>query len=274
MAHIIFSHGNSFPASTYSVMLDSVRQRGFGVSAIEKYGHDRAYPVSNNWPHLVQQLADFAQAHLEKTGQPAYLVGHSLGGLLSLMCAIKHPTLAQGVLLLDSPILGGWKATTVGLAKKTALMSSISPGRVSQSRRIHWPDKAAALAHFAHKKTFAKWHPQVLADYIAHGTHEDKGQQVLSFDRDVETAIYNTIPNKIESMIKRHPLKCPVAFIGGTHSREMRLAGINSLPQVTKGRMMMLDGSHLFPMEKPLATAAAVEAALRNMEEVQRRAAH
>ena len=265
MPHVIFSHGNSFPASTYNLVLDNLRARGFGVSAIDKYGHDSAYPVSNNWPHLVQQLADFAQAHLATTGEPAYLVGHSLGGLLSLMCAIKHPALAKGVLLLDSPILGGWRATTVGLAKKTALMRSISPGRVSQSRRMHWPDKAAALAHFQHKKAFAKWDPQVLADYIAHGTHEQDGQQVLAFSRDVETAIYNTIPDKIESMLKRHPLKCPVAFIGGTHSREMRLGGMGNLPQITKGRLMMLDGSHLFPMEKPLAAAAAVEAALRTL---------
>jgi hypothetical protein len=29
---------------------------------------------------------------------------------------------------------------------------------------------------------------------------------------------------------------------------------------------MMLDGSHLFPMEKPIATAAAIEAALRNFD--------
>jgi hypothetical protein len=28
----------------------------------------------------------------------------------------------------------------------------------------------------------------------------------------------------------------------------------------------MLDGSHLFPMEKPLATAAAMEAALLNLQ--------
>jgi hypothetical protein len=28
---------------------------------------------------------------------------------------------------------------------------------------------------------------------------------------------------------------------------------------------MMLDGSHLFPMEKPTATAAAMEAALLNL---------
>ena len=265
MPHIIFSHGNSFPASTYTVMLDSLRTRGFGVSAIEKYGHDSAYPVSNNWPHLVQQLADFAQAHLDQTGEPAYLVGHSLGGLLSLMCAIKHPSLAKGVLLLDSPVLGGWRATTVGLAKKTSLIGSISPGRVSQSRRMHWPDKAAALAHFASKKAFAKWHPEVLADYIQHGMHEENGQQVLSFDREVETAIYNTIPDKIERMLKRRPLKCPVAFIGGLNSREMRLGGMSNLPQITKGRLMMLDGSHLFPMEKPVAAAAAVEAALRNL---------
>jgi hypothetical protein len=27
---------------------------------------------------------------------------------------------------------------------------------------------------------------------------------------------------------------------------------------------MMLDGTHLFPMEKPIATAAAIEATLRN----------
>ena len=31
----------------------------------------------------------------------------------------------------------------------------------------------------------------------------------------------------------------------------------------TLGRITMLDGSHLFPMEKPLATAAAIEASLR-----------
>jgi pimeloyl-ACP methyl ester carboxylesterase len=262
---IVFSHGNSFPASTYSVLFGSLRQRGFKVDAVEKFGHDPKYPVTNNWPHLVQQLADFAHAHVDTHGEPAFLVGHSLGGLLSLMCAIKHPQLARGVLLLDSPILGGWKATTVGLAKKTSLMGSISPGRVSQSRRAHWPDKAAALAHFAHKKAFAKWDPQVLADYIAYGTEAWEGQQVLAFDRSVETAIYNTLPHNLPAMLQRHPLKCPLAFIGGTHSRELQLGGTELTDKISKGRVMWLDGSHLFPMEKPIATAAAVEAALLNL---------
>jgi surfactin synthase thioesterase subunit len=88
---------------------------------------------------------------------------------------------------------------------------------------------------------------------------------VLSFDREIETAIYNSLPDKLASLLKRKPLKCPAAFIGGTHSAEMRQAGAELTHQVVKGRVMMLDGSHLFPMEKPLATAAAIEATLRNM---------
>ncbi len=35
--------------------------------------------------------------------------------------------------------------------------------------------------------------------------------------------------------------------------------------RITHGRIMMLDGSHLFPMEQPLATAAAIEASLLNL---------
>jgi pimeloyl-ACP methyl ester carboxylesterase len=192
------------------------------------------------------------------------LVGHSLGGILSLMCAARHPELARGVVLIDSPVLGGWRATTLGLAKRTPLIGALSPGRISQKRRHHWPDAQAALESFAHKKSFARWDPQVLRDYIEHGTHDEGGQRVLSFDRDVETAIYNSLPHKLDSLLKRKPLKCPVAFIGGTHSAEMRQAGTDLTHQVVKGRIMMLDGSHLFPMEKPIATAAAIEATLRN----------
>jgi pimeloyl-ACP methyl ester carboxylesterase len=105
----------------------------------------------------------------------------------------------------------------------------------------------------------------VLRDYIEFGTRDEGGQRVLSFDRDIETAIYNSLPHKLDSLLKRKPLKCPAAFIGGTHSAEMRQAGTDLTHQVVKGRIMMLDGSHLFPMEKPTATAAAIEASLRNL---------
>jgi pimeloyl-ACP methyl ester carboxylesterase len=274
---LIFSHGNSFPASTYGVMLHKLRARGFAVRAIEKFGHDPRYPVTSNWPHLVQQLADFTAKEVEKTGQPAFLVGHSLGGFLSLMCAARHPLLGgqavRGVVMLDSPIIGGWRATALSVAKKARLVGSISPGAVSRKRKQAWPDREAVLAHFQGKKMFAKWQEQVLHDYIEHGTrdagpHEEyAGQRVLSFERDVETSIYNTLPDNLEALLKRHPLKCPAAFIGGRQSLEMKQGGTALTEKVTKGRIMMLDGSHLFPMEKPRTTAAAIEAAVLNLLE-------
>jgi pimeloyl-ACP methyl ester carboxylesterase len=266
MQSIIFAHANSFPASTYRVLFDNLRTRGYAVQALDKVGHDARYPVSNNWPHLVQQLADFAGQAVAQQGEPAFLVGHSLGGFLSLMVAAKHPDLARGVLLLDSPLVGGWRATTLGAFKRTNMVEAVSPGKISKGRRQHWPSQQAALEHFQSKKAFARWDPQVLQDYVEHGMQDLDGKRVLGFDRAVETAIYNTLPNNLEGLLRRHPLKCPVAFIGGTQSAEMRQVGMTLTDKVTRGRTMMLDGSHLFPMEKPLATAAAIEAALRNLD--------
>ena len=265
MPPVVFSHGNSFPASTYRVVLDSLRSRGFEVDAIEKFGHDPKYPVTDNWPHLVQQLADFAQQRADRAGGPVFLVGHSLGGILSLMCAALHPALARGVVLLDSPVLSGWRANTLNVVKRTPLMKSISPGAISRKRRNSWAHREAVFEHFRSKKAFSRWDEQVLHDYIDHGTSDRDDTRELSFDRDVETAIYNTLPHNLGALLRRHPLKCKVAFIGGRQSVEMRQVGMAMTEQVTKGRIAMLDGTHLFPMEKPLATAAAVEAALRNL---------
>jgi len=152
MTSIVFSHANSFPAATYKVLFKSLRARGFSVKAIDKFGHDPRFPVSNNWPYVVQQLVEFTTKVAERSGGPVWLVGHSLGGFLSLMAAAQHPELARGVVLVDSPLVGGWKSKMVGLAKSTQLVGSISPGAVSRKRRNHWPDADAALEHFRHKK--------------------------------------------------------------------------------------------------------------------------
>ncbi|WBY01441.1 alpha/beta hydrolase [Ramlibacter tataouinensis] len=266
MSLIVFSHANSFPAATYGVLFKHLRSRGFVVKAVDKFGHDERYPVTSNWPHLVQQLHDFAQREVDKAGEPAFLVGHSLGGFLSVLCAARHPQLARGVLLLDSPLLGGWKATAVGAAKRAQLVGSISPGRISRARTNRWPTRAAAFEHFRHKRVFAQWDEQVLHDYVNLCTHDEDGARVLSFDRAIETAIYNTLPHNLAQVLGRHPLRCPAAFIGGCQSQELKQVGLALTEKITQGRMMMLDGSHLFPMEKPLPTAAAIEAALRSLE--------
>ena len=276
MSLIVFSHANSFPASTYGVMFKSLRARGFKVRALEMLAHDPALPVTSNWPHLVQQVANFAEEQVRAENEPAWLVGHSLGGFLSLMCAARHPQLGgfplRGVLMLDSPVLGGWRARTVALAKHTQLVGSISPGKISRRRRNSWPDAQAAFDHFASKRMFARWEPSVLRAYIDHGTRDHDGRRVLCFDRDVETRIYNTLPHNLDRLLRRHPLQCPVGFIGGTESLEMKQVGMAMTHKLVSAqhpeRMAMIEGSHLFPMEKPTETAAAIDAMLRTLGHV------
>lgn len=265
MPLIVFSHANSFPASTYRVLFADLERRGFTLRALEKFGHDPRHPVTPNWPHLVDELCEFAEAEAVKAGEPAYLVGHSLGGFLSAMCAARHPEIARGVVLLDSPLIGGWKAAALGAAKRTALVGSVGPGAVSRRRRDRWDSVAEAQAYFQGKKAFARWDPRVLHDYVVHGTRSEGGQRVLAFAREVETAIYNTLPHHMERLLARTPLQCPAAFIGGLQSEERRMVGMALTERVTGGRITLLEGSHLFPMERPDATAAAIEAALLGM---------
>ena len=264
---IVFAHANSFPLDTYRLLFSLLRQRGIAASGVQRFGHDPARPVTNHWPHLVDELIEYVEQQVQQHGQPLYLVGHSLGGILSFQAATKRPDLACGVLLIDSPLLGGWKANAVGLAKQTQIVGSVSPGKISQRRRNTWASNAEALEYFRSKKAFAHWHPQVLQDYVEHGLVDHQDKRTLLFQREVETAIYNTLPSNLNNQLRLSPLRCPVAFIGGRSSVEMRQVGMEMTQRITKGRIMMLDGSHLFPMERPEATAAAIEASLLNMEQ-------
>ena len=266
---VLFFHGNSFPASTYQVMLNELRRRGLQVHTLEKIGHNPAYPVTSNWPHLVEEVHAFAQPLVDAHQGPVVLVGHSLGGMLSLMLAALYPELAHAVVMVDAPAVAGRQANLLLLSKKLSFTAKYSPGAVSKKRRHQWGSLDEVRQHFASKKNFARWHPQVLEDYVQHGTHEVMvdGQvcRELSFSREIETLIYNTVPHHLESLIKRHPLKCPISLVAARHSREMKLAGIEFTKRITKGRITIIDGTHLVPMESPLATAAAVEAAILNM---------
>ena len=266
MSLLVFSHANSYPASTYAVLFAQLKKRGFKVRAVDKFGHDPAYPVTDNWPNLVAQLHQLLLRESEKAGEPAHVVGHSLGGFLSLMAAAQYPNLARSVLLIDAPILAGWRAQTLGVMKATQLVKRFSPSAVSHKRTHTWASREAALAHFGGKKIFARWEPQVLADYVNAFVERADGTVTLSFNRKVESAIYNTLPDNLGSLLKHHPLQCPAAFIGGMQSQEMAQVGLVMTQEVTGGRMSYLDGGHLFPMEQPVATAAAIEANLRNME--------
>lgn len=254
-----FAHANGFPSDTYRVLFDHLRQH-YDVRALPMHAHNPDYPTDDGWHSLARELLDELIARYD---QPVILVGHSLGGALCLMVAKARPDLVRCVVLLDSPIIAGWRALAWRIAKALGKSDRFSPARFSARRRTHWPDADTVYKQYADKPLFARWAPEVLRDYIEHGLAPDAKGVTLRFTRETETAIYRTLPHHFGKIIKRFPV--PVGFIGGTHSNELRQAGSAATRQLTGRHFRLLEGGHLFPMESPALAAQALDEMIREL---------
>jgi pimeloyl-ACP methyl ester carboxylesterase len=271
--HLVFSHANGFPSGCYRVLFETWERAGWTVHAIPRLGHDPAYPVTSNWPHLRDQLIHFIERQVRPrmaTPGPVMLAGHSLGGGVSLLAACRRPDLVRGLLMLDSPVVSGWKAHGIHVAKLTGLIERVSPGKISSQRRHRWPTREAVYEHFASKHKFARWDDRVLRDYVASGFDEVEGPDgpavELGFRREVETRIYNTLPHTFDRIVRRHPPRCPLAFVAGTQSEELRQAGAEASKRLAGHNFHWMEGGHLYPFERPDDTAALVLQLLDRLE--------
>jgi len=225
----------------------------FNVSWMEAIGTDPRFPVTEGWPHLVDQL-------IASIKEPVYGVGHSLGGYLNYLAAVRRPELFRAIVLLDAPIIGAFRGGMLGATKRLGIVDRVTPAGATRDRRSTWPSREEAKAHFRGRPLFRHFSEQSLDDYVTHGliaNHELR----LRIDPAIEYQIYRTIPH---DMMKHLPkLRVPAAFIGGAESdvvKRVRLAGMKP-----KFQMRKVPGGHLFPFERPREAAAAIAAMLDDL---------
>ncbi|MCW5581144.1 MAG: alpha/beta hydrolase [Luteimonas sp.] len=261
--HLVFSHANGFPGPVYRELFAAWQDR-FTVSAIERFGHAPAYPVGPRWPGLARQLLDHVEAAVDP-GARLWLVGHSLGGYVSVLAAAELGERVAGVILLDSPLIGGVGAGLVRWGRRLGFDRYLMPLEQTRLRRTSWPDVDAAHAHFSAKPAFARWEPRTLRHYAESGTVPlPGGGRGLLFDHEVELDIYRSLPT-MTVVAAADRASAPIGLVAGTGSREVRYVGLATTRARVGGRLEWVEGSHLFPMERPLETAGAVRRLIEDM---------
>lgn len=142
-----------------------------------------------------------------------WLVDHSLSGYLSMMAALKHPQWAKGVVMIDSPVIAGWKSGLLRFTQFTGLDERLSPAAATQRRRTQWPSRDDTWRHFRAKPAFARWDKRMLSDYTDFAIPAvPNGARSLTFDRHVEYLIYRTLPGTRGSRMAR---RCPLGSSPG-----------------------------------------------------------
>jgi pimeloyl-ACP methyl ester carboxylesterase len=219
----------------------------FTVSWMEAIGTDPRFPVTEGWPHLVDQL-------IESIREPVYGVGHSLGGYLNYLAAVRRPELFRAIVLLDAPIIGAFRGGMLGATKRLGIVDRVTPAGATRDRRSTWASREEAKAHFRARALFRHFTAECLDDYVNYGLVEREGALHLKINPAIEYQIYRTIPH---DMMKHLPkLRVPAVFIGGADSdvvRRVRLAGMKP-----KFRMRKVPGGHLFPFERPRDAATSI----------------
>ena len=249
---IHFAHANGFPARTYTKLF-SLLENDFEISFLERLGHHPKFPVTDNWQSLQAEL----QAEIERRyAEPIIGVGHSLGGVLHFLVAGKNPKLYRQIILLDAPIISRLSSHGLRILKLTKMIDRFTPSQITRFRRNLWNSKAEACLHFKQKPKFEAFDEDVLRDYIEYGTVKTENGRELFFSPKIEAQIYRTIPHHLPNF--RGKVSLPIAYLGGTNSREGKLARLGFMKKHFLSDFQQIEGSHLFPFEHPAETAEAI----------------
>jgi len=198
-------------------------------------------------------------------------IGHSMGGVLTLLAAIRRPDLYRAIALIDPVILPPTWLWLLRLIRALGLYWHQPFVQGALRRRRTWPDRQACLAQYRAKSSLATWPEASLRAYVEAVTRlRADGQVELIYPPEWEAHIFATTPTDIWNWLPdpgrsqgkcvKSPLRMPVLVIRGEHSIAFRLASQKRmerrLPQAHV--VVIRDVGHLVPFERPLETGTAI----------------
>ncbi|MEW5722638.1 MAG: lysophospholipase [Thermodesulfobacteriota bacterium] len=173
-ARLIIAHGLGEHSGRYGHVFSALAPRGFSIWALDHRGHGRSEGRRGHvdkFDHYLADLGLMVRLALEDRpeGRKVFLLGHSLGGLMSLSFALGFPELLDGV-IASSPALG--MVIQVPAAKKFLgrVMSGLWPGlamgnELDPQKLSHDPEVVRAYVEdpLVHDRVTARFFTEFMA---------------------------------------------------------------------------------------------------------------
>jgi acylglycerol lipase len=129
VAVVVVVHGYAEHSGRYQWAALKLVDRGFAFYTFDLRGHGRSLGARNIMPSFDDYLADLAtfleRVKLKEPNKPIFLFGHSMGGTIAALFAIRQKPLISG-LILSSAILVNRDISTL-LLRTTILVGHLLP---------------------------------------------------------------------------------------------------------------------------------------------------
>jgi len=248
---INFLHGNGFCSKAYWPLLKAFLPK-YNLLLQDAVGHGDSDAGDGfvSW----QQSADDAIKVLQKEcADTADLVGmgHSFGGILTLLMEAKNPGLFSKIVLLD-PIL---------IPQQIMEMSASMPNPMAAKTRTRlngWESRMQALEYFRSKTAYKNWTDESLEGFVDHALKKaDCGQLSLKCPPGIEAEIYESGPDGLWSAIEK--VDVDVHIIYGAESYPFIESSCEKAKSLNKRiSIEKMSGSHCFMMENPQQASVRV----------------
>ncbi len=263
---LFFLHGNGLCSRIYESFLAQFDEQ-FELILLDISGHGTSESLSGfpGWNRIAEQCAEALSLCCDHSRE-VIVVGHSFGGVLSILMAASTPGRFKKLLLLDPILFPRRMLLAFTLLQWLRLTDRVHPMvRMTKKRRFEWDSRDDALAYFKSRGAFAKWDELALTNYVEFGLKDGPGDSVvLCCDRRLEAEIFATWPSGLWRSIRA--VADPTHILMGqdtfTFALDAAAAAHRSNPHIRTSRV---EGDHFFMLEKPEDTARRVFAELKRL---------
>jgi pimeloyl-ACP methyl ester carboxylesterase len=261
--NLLFLHANGYPPACYRDLLSRLAGSGHHVIAMAQR------PLwKGSHPHDVQDWKPFSDdllRFLDQIGQsaPVTVIGHSLGGVVTLRAAIRNPERFHSIILLDPVLFQPHFIVTWNIARALRITDYMHPLiPATKKRRRKFDNLDLLFSTYRRRPVFKYLDDNALRAYVEGITCPVEGGYKLCYSAEWESHIYYTSIWRDMELWRALPnLKVPTLIVRGDEtdtffeSTARRVERVNPAIRVET----IPQSTHLFPLEKPQEASQIIQ---------------